>query len=187
MKRTFLVAAALAAMGFAPAGGQEPLPIAVVNVDRFYKNYQPFKDKLAPIQEAVGELDKKIQARQIELETVATQGRKAQPGSPDAQRLQQQYGKLQMELQQFVAKERGELQKREVALLLEVYKLLDEEVKKYAKAKGIKLVIRQQDSSLEENQPQAEILKSLNRGILYEDDLDITDEILKALETREKP
>ena len=49
-------------------------------------------------------------------------------------------------------------------------------MKKYAKAKGLKLVIRQQDSSLDEKQPLAEILKSLNRGIIYEDGLDITDD-----------
>ena len=168
------------------AAAQEPLPIALVNVDKFFKSYQPFQDKLTPIKEALQEMEKKAQLRQIELETVVTQLRQAQ-GTPDAPRLQQQAAKLQQELQQFVAKERGELQKREVALLLEYYLQMDEEIKKYAKAKGIKLVIRQQDGSLDANQPPAEILKSLNRGILYEDGLDITDEILKAMEARDKP
>jgi hypothetical protein len=45
-------------------------------------------------------------------------------------------------------------------------------------------VIRQQDSSLDDNQPLGEVLKSLNRGIVFEDGLDITDEILEALGKR---
>jgi len=187
--KTFSVFAAAMAVVCAShvAGAQERLPIALVNVDKFFKSHKPFQDKLTPIKEALQEMEKKVQTRQIELETVVTQLRQAEPGTPAAQRLQQQAAKLQQDLQQFVAQERGELQKREVALLLEYYLLMNEEVKSYAQAKGIKLVIRQQDSSLDANQPPAEILKSLNRGILYEDGLDITDEILKAVEARAKP
>ena len=65
-------------------------------------------------------MEKKAQLRQIELETVVGQLRKAPPGSPELQRLQQQAAKLQTELQQFVAKERETLQKREAAEFLEL-------------------------------------------------------------------
>lgn len=163
---------------------QEPLPIALVNMDRVFKTHQPLLDKLAPIKEGAQNLEKKAQLRQIELETVVTQLRKAQPGTPEAQRLQQQAAKLQTELQQFVVKEREELQRREAAVFLDMYRQLEDEVKKYAKAKGIKLVIRQQEGSLDEKQSLQEILKTLNRGIIYEEGLDITDEILKALDAR---
>lgn len=166
------------------ASADETLPIALVNMDRIFKTYKPLQDKLAPIKEGVQDLEKKAQLRQIELETVVTQLRKSQPGSPEFNRLQQQAAKLQTELQQFVAKERDALQKQEAGVLLDMYRQVDDEIKKYAKAKGLKLVIRQQDSSLDENQPLAEILKTLNRGIVYEDGLDITDEILKALDAR---
>jgi Skp family chaperone for outer membrane proteins len=166
------------------ARGDEAFPVALVNMDRVYKTYQPLLDKLAPIKEGVQELEKKAQLRQIELETVVTQLRKAQPGSPEGQRLQQQAGKLQGELQAFVTKEREALQKSEAAAFLETHRQLEAEVKTYAKEKGIKLIIRQQDGSLDENQPLAEILKSLQRGIIYEDGLDITDDILKAMAAR---
>lgn len=167
-----------------PARGQEVFPVAILNMDKLFKTHKPFQDKLAPIKEGVLDMEKKAQLRQIELETVVGQLRKAPPGSPESQRLQQQAAKLQNELQQFVNKERETLQKREAAEFLAFYRQLEEEVKKYAKDKGLKLVIRQQDGSLDENQPLPEILKSLNRGIIYEDGLDITDDILKALDAR---
>jgi len=161
-----------------------PFPVAVVNMDKVFKTHQPLLDKLAPIKTAAVDLEKNVQLRNVELETVVNKLRAAQPGSPDAQRLQQQGAKLQAELQQFVQKERGDLQKREAAIFLDLYRQLEQEVRKFAKAKGIKLVIRQQEGSLDENQPLAQILASLNRGIIYEDGLDITEEILKALDAR---
>jgi Skp family chaperone for outer membrane proteins len=166
------------------AGGQEPFPVALLNMDKVVKTYKPFQDKLVPLKESAQDFEKKVQLRQIELETVVTQLRKAPPGSQEAQRLQQQAMKLQTEMQQFVAKEREGLQKREALALLELHRQVEEELKKYCKDKGIKIVIRQQDTSLDDNQPPAEIIKALNRGIIYEDGLDITDDILKALDAR---
>jgi len=177
------------AIAFSPCGliraqDAATFPVAVVNMDKVFKTHQPLLDKLAPIKTAAVDLEKNVQLRNVELETVVNKFRAAQPGSPEAQRLQQQGAKLQAELQQFVQKERGDLQKRETVILLGFYRQVEEEVRKYAKAKGIKLVIRQQEGSLDENQPLQQILASLNRGIIYEDGLDITEDVLKALDAR---
>jgi Skp family chaperone for outer membrane proteins len=179
-----LALAAAAPLPLARAQDAAPLPVALVNMDRIFGKYQPFQDKLAPVREAAAELNKKIQLRQSELETVVNKLRASQPGTPESQRLQQQAARLQAELQQFVQKERDELQKQESKLLLELYRQVEEEVRKYAKARKIKLVIRQQESSLDDNQSLQDILKSLNRGIIFEDGLDITDDIIKALDAR---
>ena len=190
MKATSIASMFLLAGAFAaPLQSQDapPLPVAVVNTERIFKTYQPLLDKLAPIKEAAQELEKNVQVRNVELETAYNKLRNAEQGSPEAQRLQQQFNKLQAERQQYIEQERGELQKREAAIFIEFYKGLEEEVSKYAKAKGIKLVIRQQESSLEENQPLQQIINSLNRGIIFEDGLDITDDIVKALDARAAP
>jgi len=181
---SFCLAVAFIVPGRLRAQDVAPFPVALVNMDKIFKTHQPLLDKLAPIKTAAVELEKNLQLRNVELETVVNKLRAAQPGSPEAQRLQQQGAKLQAELQQFMQKERGDLQKREAAIFLDLYRQLEEEVRKYAKAKGIKLVIRQQEGSLDENQPLQQILTSLNRGIIYEDGLDITEEILKALDAR---
>ena len=159
----------------------EKLPIAIVNMDRLTKTYKPLQEKLAVIRQSAEEADKTVQLRNIELETVGSQLRKVPPGSAEALKIQQQFIKLQSELRQFIEQERQEILKREVALHLELHRRVGDEINAYAKANGIKLVLRQQDSSLEENQPIAEIQKSLGRNILYQDGLDITDDILKAL------
>jgi Skp family chaperone for outer membrane proteins len=153
-------------------------------MDRVLKTHQPLLDQLKPVQEEVKQVQETAQLRQAEIETVAAQLQKAQPGSAEFQRLQMQLVKLQNELRQYATTEQAALQKKELTILVAFHRTLEEEVAKYAKANGLKLVIRQQDTSLDENMPLAEILKSLNRSILYEDGLDITDEILKALVAR---
>jgi Skp family chaperone for outer membrane proteins len=171
----------------AAASAADPFPVAVLNTERIFRTHQPLLARLEPIKAANQEFEKTVQTRTIELETVAGQLRRAAPGSADFGRLQQQAAKLQADLQQFVATERGALQKREAAVLLGFYREMDEEVRKYSQAKGIKLVLRQQESSLDENQPLQEIVKSLNRPIVFDDGLDITDAILAALDARSKP
>jgi Skp family chaperone for outer membrane proteins len=186
MKASILLCLAIVASVTGSVSAQEsaPFPVAVVNMDRVFKTFKPLQEKLVPIKESAAEVEKTVQLRNAELETVVNKLRAATPGSAESVRLQQQAGKLQGELQQFVQKERDNLQKREAAIFLALYRNLEDEVRKYAKAKGIKLVIRQQEGSLDENQPLQQILTSLNRGIIYEDGLDITDEILKALDAR---
>src|SRR4030095_11148132 len=112
----------------------------------------------------------------------ASQARKAQPGSAESLRLQQQALKLQVELQQHVATTRQAVQKKEAAVLIECFQQLDAQVSKFAKARGLKLVIKNADTSLDASQPLPDVLKALNRGVLYAEDLDITDDILKALD-----
>jgi Skp family chaperone for outer membrane proteins len=169
------------AVAFSSAVGQERLPIGIVNVDRILKSHKPLVAKVDPLKAEAKELEAAVQVRQAELETVLGQFRRAQPGSPEQQRLQGQIGKLQTDMQQFVVGERTQLQKKEMTVYLEFFRQLDAEISKYAKEHGLKLVLRQSETSLEDNQTLPETMKALNRIILYEEGLDITDHILQAL------
>jgi len=175
------LALALSVTGTAHAA--EPLAVGLVNVDRILKDYKPLNDKLDPLKAEAKDLDAKVQVRQAELETVANQARQTQPGSAEFQRLQIQLVKLQTDLQQFVAKGRHDLQQKEATVYLSFFRQLDAEIGKYAKANGLKLVLRQYETSFEDGQSLPDVAKSLNRTILYEEGLDITDAILKALRT----
>jgi Skp family chaperone for outer membrane proteins len=179
----FLNLVTLFLAGLVPsASAAEGLPIALLNPDRIFKTHKPFQEKVAELQEEAKEVELAVQARQAELETVTNQLRRTPPGTPEFQKLQIQVFKLQNELQQYVNSERQRLESKNAILLLGFHRQLDALVTKHAKANGIKLVIRQQESSLEENQPLADIVKALNRAILYEEGLDITDQILKDLQ-----
>ena len=177
---TSLLAACLI-VSSAPAA--EPLPIAVLNVDRIFNplSYKPLADRLAPLKAEVVELDKTISTRQVELETVQSQLRTVQPNSPQFEKLKLQFTKLQTELQLFVDRERQGVQRKEGAIYLALHREIDAVLQPYCKAKGIRLVIRQQQYPTTGELSSQDILKTLSRNVLYEDGLDITDDILKAL------
>src|SRR5881392_2100737 len=103
---------AIAAINFA-AKAAEPLPVALVNVDRILKDYKPLNDKLNPLKAEAKEFEAAVQVRQAEFESVGNKIRLVQPGSPDHQRLQIQIVKMQNDLQRFVATGRNELQTKE--------------------------------------------------------------------------
>jgi Skp family chaperone for outer membrane proteins len=174
------VAAALLASN---AGAADTLPIATVNVDRILRDYKPLNDKIDPLKAEAKELEATIQVRQAELENVGNQLRQVQPGSADHQKLQIQIVKMQTDLQRHIATSRNSLQTREATIYLAFFRQLDAEISKLAKSRGIKLVLRQYESSFDDGQSLQDVAKALNRGILYEEGLDITDEILEALKS----
>jgi Skp family chaperone for outer membrane proteins len=180
----FILIALLAGTSLVAQEKPADLPIAVINLDQAFNGYKKHAERLAPIREGFKELDESVQIRQVELETAANQFRKATPGSPEQVRLQGQVQKLQNDLRIYVEQERQKLQKREVTAMIATQRDVDEQIKKICKARGLKLVLRQNNQP-EETQPLQELLKSLNRDVLYQDGLDITDDVLKAL--NEKP
>jgi Skp family chaperone for outer membrane proteins len=159
----------------------DPPAVGIVNFDRVVKMHKPFQDKLDALKKEAKDLDDSFKARQAEFETVVNNLKKAAPGSPEFNRLQQQAGKLQGELQQFINTERANLQKKEATLYVGFYKQIDPAIGKVAKAKGLKLVLKDQESTFDENQNVQELLKALNRSILYQEGLDITADIVKEL------
>jgi Skp family chaperone for outer membrane proteins len=162
-----------------PADKHE-LPIAVLNMDKVFAGYKKHSERLQPLRDSAMQLDETVKVRQVELETTANQLRRAQPGSPEQQRLQVLAVKLQTELRQFVEQERQKLQKREVSVLVASQADINEQVKKICQTRGLKLVLRQNELPTED-QPLQEVLKNLGRDVIYQDGLDITEEVLKAL------
>ena len=178
-----VLAAAVAAS--AQESGANSFPVAILNLDVLFKDHAQIKAAVDDLKQEAAEIDEKVKLRQSELEAVANDLRQAQPGSQEQRRLQQEAGKLNAELQQFVARERASVQNKEAKIYLAAYRTIESVVKEYCKEKGIKLVIRQQSTSLDDNQPTQEILKAINRTVVFEDGLDITADIQERLKAKE--
>jgi Skp family chaperone for outer membrane proteins len=158
---------------------EKPLAVATIDVSYIFKNHKPVAGKLAPLRDAVQELEKTVQLRQVEIDQVQRKLAAPKEGD-DRAKLQQQLIKLQTELRVFVEKERQSLQKRELDIQAEVYKDVQAEVKKLAKERGLKLVLVRPRGSLETDD-LGELNRTLNQLGIYEEGLDITDAVLKAL------
>jgi Skp family chaperone for outer membrane proteins len=188
-RRLFPLLLALAAA--APAFAQEPtekpadVPIGVVDVLHIFKHYAPAAEQVEKLKREVQELEQTVQLRQVELEQLQKKLAAPPQAGEDREKLQLQFARLQTELRLLVERERGSLQRREVGIQLETYKKIQEQVKRIAKERGLKLVMVRPRPSLD-SQDLQEVIRALNQPILYEEGLDITDQVLAGLREREK-
>jgi Skp family chaperone for outer membrane proteins len=160
------------------------LPVATIDIAYIFKNYKPVQEKTAPLRAAVQELEKTVQLRQVEIEQLQRRLQSPKEGD-DRGRLQVQIAKLQTELRVYVETERQDLQKRELKIQAEVYRTIQDEVRKLAKARDLKLVVVRPRGDLE-SEDFAELQRTLNQLVIFEEGLDITDDVLKALESRDE-
>ncbi|MFN0019284.1 MAG: OmpH family outer membrane protein [Pirellulaceae bacterium] len=175
----FLVAAASTLAQDKPA--ESALPIGLINIEKIAQQHKPFLKLVAELQVQAKELKESATLRQGELQTVVNDLQKAAQGTAEFQKLQSQAGRLQRELQSFVTEGQQKIRDKDLKNSLALHREIDEVLKPYCKAKGLKLVVRMPSASLDENQNPQQILQALNRGVFYEDGLDISDDVLKLL------
>ena len=186
MIRSLLLLLMIAAL--APAlnadENKSELPIGLIDVGYIFKNYKPVTEKLAALKPALQELEETVRVRQVEIEQVQRKLASPKEGD-DRAKLQQQFAKLQQELRVYVETERQSLQKRELQIQAEVYKLVQAEVQKIAKERGLKLVVVRPRGNLD-SQDAGELNRTLNQLVIFEEGLDLSEEVLKALEARKE-
>jgi len=157
------------------------LPIGLLNIEKIAQQHKPFQKKVAALQEQAKEIQASATLKQTELETVRGELQRAAPNSQEAKKLQEQYVRLQRELQTFVQEGQQKVRDKDLNLSHSLHREIEQVLKPYCKSKGLRLVIRTQNSSLDENQTPQQILQAINRGVLYEEGLDITADVLKLL------
>jgi Skp family chaperone for outer membrane proteins len=182
MFRIFLPLLALVTALSGARADESNLPLGLIDVGYVFKNYKPAADKLAELKPALQELEKTVQLRQVEMEQLQRKIAAPKEGD-DRAKLQQQFAKLQQELRVYIETERQGLQKRELQIQADVYKLVQAEVQRIAKERGLKLVVVRPRGNLE-SQDAGELNRTLNQLVIFEDGLDLSDEVLKALQNQ---
>jgi Skp family chaperone for outer membrane proteins len=160
-------------------------PVAVLSVDRVFKAYPPLQERLVPLKQKAAELDKAAQLKQVEMETVQVKIRGVQPGSPEFDNLQVLLAKLQTELRLFVERERKNLRKAEAEIYANVYREMEVVVKKICQERKFCIVIRQNEGNEKDDNPD-EILKWINRPVIFAENLDITDDVIAKMKAMQK-
>jgi len=161
------------------------LPIATIDVAYIFKNYQPAAERVAELRTAAQEVENTLKVRQVEIDQLQRKLMGPPRDGDDRQKIQQQLIKLQAELQVYITNEKRALQRRELEIQADVYKQIQAEVQKIAKERKLKLVLVRPRGSLE-SQDLAEVNRTINQLVIFEEGLDISDDVLKALERNDK-
>jgi outer membrane protein len=156
--------------------------IALIDMSKVFTSYHRFDALRQELQKEIeaGE----VQAKQMLAEVASLkkeyQQAKKDKDSERAAELNAKISRATDEQAKFVKDTQKQFIKKESELYRTIYAEISSLVMAYCKERRIKLVMRfSSEEVVEPNAEPAKVLKSLNRHIVYEEGLDITDEILR--------
>lgn len=129
---------------------------------------------------ALLEAERQLKARKDELQAAADSLKALPKESGQAKKLEEQIAHDTSEITANVEKQKRHFYEVEAAIYLGCYREIMAEVERYAKARGINLVMRFSHDSYNPSDPQG-LQKELNKAVLYQEGIDITDEILQSV------
>lgn len=165
-----------------------PVSVALVDVARIFKD----SPRLARLRE---DLRQDFEAESVamkalgeELKELQTRAEAAKNDAGERQKIREEFEKKSTEFKAEAQKLQKEFVTREVELYRLFYADVKAEVERYAKGRGITLVVRWQ--SADEPPPEVtevkdanQVMNQVNQLVVYHDSLDITDAVIDQMKT----
>jgi Skp family chaperone for outer membrane proteins len=155
-------------------------PVAAINVASAFHNYEAFKQGMVQLKEELALKDQDFKAETQDIQSLVEQLKSLDKLSEEYRELAEEVAARQSSLKVRMERAKKELMTREAELYAKTYREVQEAVANYAKAHGIRMVIRHSDEPMDPSEP-ASVMKGVNRNIVYQDGIDITEEILRIL------
>jgi Skp family chaperone for outer membrane proteins len=167
-----------------PLHAGNPPGVAVVDVKRIFREDAEFKVGFEKLRNELEAYQKQSVIRQTEIASLQQKLQAMKPGSAERDKAQLLLARLQTELNLTNERRQQEFMRREAALYGDTYAKITEAVSRHAKAHGIGLVVRSDQEEIDPNNNKS-VLGAVNRIVVYQENLDITDAILEAMNKSE--
>ncbi|MSR60104.1 MAG: OmpH family outer membrane protein [Planctomycetaceae bacterium] len=155
-------------------------PVAVIDLGKVFKGYKPFAERQAEMQREIQKAEETAKEMVAEARKLQEELKGVKPGSADHKRIADELQARSKEFESFQRGRQQQLLEGQSKLLSDTYDRIVEQVQQYAETRGIKLVVQFQAGPLDAKNPQQTVAQ-LSRPIVYHNTLDITDDILQAL------
>lgn len=156
-------------------------PFATVDMAKLFnadKEYVAERDRL---QKEVAEAQKTFNEKQQALLQLREEARRAKPESAEQKRLAEELQAKAKELEMFRQNHIQQVIDAEKGLNIKTHRTLLEQISRYAETHDIKLVLRYSSQAVDEERTHQEVLALINQNVVYQNTLDITEEILQSL------
>jgi len=183
--------AAWTAMGYddkdaAPAAA--PDKIALIDMSYVFEQSKRFsslrdeqKDKVAATEKQAKQMSSVLEALKADLE-------KATAGSPEHEQMESDILKLTREFEDFKRDQQKAHLKAEADVYRTVYLEVSNEATEFAKTHGFTMVMRMSRKSVEKADAPSDVITAMNRQMIYyQEDSDISDEVLAKMNENFKP
>jgi Skp family chaperone for outer membrane proteins len=161
----------------APAGGTS---VAVIDVAYIFKNHARFNQSMTDMKRDIEAFDahmqeesKKLQKKQEEMQAYA-------PSSPQFKKADEELAKMKSDFQITVQSKKRDFLEQEAKVYFNIYREVEEAVAVFAQRHGIRLVLRFTGDEMKPDD-RASVLQGVNKPVVYQQNLDITMDILSKL------
>lgn len=178
--KTFLraICVGLLVLGTSSASWAQGMNVALLDVGYIFKNHKGFETQMDAMKADVANFEEGLKQQQQQIQAAGKQISSYKPGSPDYKRIEEQTTKQLADLKVKTQLKRKEIMENEAKIYLATYKQVYAAVEAYAKKNRIDLVLRYDRETNSGNADPRETLKIINRPVIYNDALDISDAIL---------
>ena len=165
----------------APAGRSASSDrIAVIDINYIFKNHTRFGAMVEDWKGDVQKAEDGFRGERTEIQAMAEDIKRFKPGQPDYKRLEEDIARRQSDLQVRMQLKKKGLMEREAKMYMNVYSEVQEQVQYFAQRHGITMVLRFNRNDVTSDDPR-QIQQALLRPVVFQDNIDITVDILQRL------
>jgi len=179
---TATVVAILLSLGLAApqASAQTGTNVAVIDIPYIFKNFTRFKQSIDDIKKDIDNYKQYVDEQQKKLRAEAEKLELYRPGTKEYKDVEESIARLKLEVQLESAKRQKEFMEREAQVYFNAYREVEAAVTDFAQRNRIGLVLRFSSEEMDPSQRDS-IMQGINRIVVYQDRLDITNMILDLL------
>jgi len=167
-----------------PAAAPAPAPagtsVVLIDVAYVFKNHVRFNAKMNEIKQAIEQYDAFVREETKKLATTKEKLAQFNQSTPEYKRLEEEGARQSSELQIKVQLKRKEFLEQEAKLYYDTYREVEQTVTVFAQRNRISLVLRFTGDEIKPDDRNS-ILQGVNRPVVYQQGLDITEHILSLL------
>ena len=154
--------------------------VAVIDVAQIFKKHNRFNAAMQDIKKDIEDFDTFVRGEQTKMKTLAEQLQTFKTGSLEYKDKEEEIARMTSEMQVKIGLKRKEFLEQEARVYFHVYKEIEQSVQTFSIRNRIGLVLRYNGDDMKEDD-RASVLQGVNRAVVYQQGLDITNFILEEL------
>lgn len=175
-----IVACVLSLAGTLQAQESNNGMVAVLDVAKVFESDQLFNQRMDAIKQEASQFKAQMEQQQAALQQKAAPLKEFKPGSPEFNQLQAQLEQETATLRTRAQQTNTDLLNREARIYFETYVKLQQIVSELSTQYNINLIIRFESQSIDPDN-RAEVIKGVNRTVVYQKDLDLTSMVVEKM------
>jgi Skp family chaperone for outer membrane proteins len=164
----------------APAATASGTNIAVLDIAYIFKNHVRFNAQMNDMKRDIEAFDAYVREEQRKMQTKAEALRQFNPASAEYKKAEEELAHMQSDLQIKAGVKKKEFLEQEAKVYYNVYREVEQSVAVFAQRNRIGMVLRFTGDEMKPDD-RASVLQGVNRPVVFQQNLDITEYILGDL------